>query len=119
MPIKKYTVEVTRVDEYEIEIDTDVWNQELIQQFNDSIYESENAEDIAKHLAVSISSQGKAEWMEGFGYVKQRFHRMEDGELFDQYKSGRVKVSEDDYYPGLKVEINAYDEDLVAEIFKK
>jgi hypothetical protein len=114
MALKKYRVEVTRVDEYIIEIDTDVWNEGLIQQFNDSIYESEDAEDIAKHLATSISCQGKAEWMEGFGYVKQRFHRMEKGELLDQYKPGRIKVSEDDYYPGLMVEINAYDEDLQA-----
>ena len=119
MALKKFTVEVTRTDEYEIEIDTDVWNEELIKQFNDTIYESENDEDIAKHLAMSISSQGKGEWMEGFGYVKQRFHRMEKGELFDQYKSLRVKVTDDDYSPGLKVEINAYDEDLVAEVFKK
>ena len=118
MPIKKYTVEVTRVDEYQIDIDTDVWNEEMIAEFDNYIYKSEDYEDIVIHLSKSISHQGKAQAMEGFGFVKQRFHRMEPGESFTQRDSKGFPLEESDYTKGLSVNIISYEEYDEVTLFK-
>ncbi|MEZ0182629.1 hypothetical protein AB9T89_10315 [Flavobacterium oncorhynchi] len=121
MAIQKYKVEVTRVDEYEIEIDDAIYTDEFIEQWSESFFETDEGsrkEDFAKHLAGAITSGGKAEPLDGFGYVKQKFHSSKEGDLLFQVKSGMQKVTEEDYSPGLFVNIISYDDDYQTEIFE-
>jgi hypothetical protein len=120
MALKKFTVEVTRTDEYEIEIDTDVWNQERIDQYSKSFSEVEDIDDIVMEVARCISHQDKNAFIEGFGFIKQKWHRSEPGDLNTQYSSGFTKVKDDEYDQGLLVNIIAYaDEYEVTSFIKK
>lgn len=119
MALKKFTVEVTRTDEYEIEIDTDVWNQERIKQYNDSFSEVEDFDDIVIEVARCISHQGKNQFIEGFGFVKQKWHRSEPGDLNTQYSSGFSKVKEEEYDQGLLVNIISHADEYEVELFDK
>ena len=120
MALKKFTVEVTRTDEYEIEIDTDVWNQERIDQYSESFSEVEDIDDIVMEVARGISHQGKNKFIEGFGFVKQKAHRSEPGDLNTQYFSRGIKVNDDEYDQGLLVNIISHaDEYEVTSFVKK
>ncbi|MRX40600.1 hypothetical protein GJU43_15035 [Flavobacterium sp. LC2016-23] len=120
MAIKKYTVEVTRVDEYQIEIDDAIYTDDVIEQWSESFYETEEdtrQEDFVKHLAKAMTSGGIKEGLEGFGYVKQKHDNMEAGNLLTQYTSQSKKVTEEEYSPGLFVNIINHDNDYDTEIF--
>lgn len=122
MAIQKYKVEVTRVDEYEIEIDDSVYTDEFIEEWSESFYstdEDNRQENFIKHLAEAITRKETAEGLEGFGYVKQRLIKMPEGQFLRQPKYGLNKVSEEEYAPGLMVTINSYDDDYQTEIFKQ
>ncbi|MFV8336460.1 hypothetical protein ACNQF7_10295 [Flavobacterium sp. RSP29] len=120
MAIKKYTIEVTRVDEYEIEIDDSIWTDERISSWSDSFFETDEdsrQEDFVKLLANALTHQDIKEGMEGFGYVKQKYHSMEEGDLLTQYSSGLTKVSEENYTEGLFVNIISHKDEYDTEIF--
>ena len=121
MALKKFTIEVTRTDEYEIEIDTDVWNQERINAYNDSFQDAETIDDIVKIVAKCISHQGKNEFIEGFGFIKQKWHKSEPGKLNTQYSSGFTKVTDEEYSEGLLVNIIAHADadEYDVELFDK
>jgi hypothetical protein len=119
MAIKKYKIEVTRVDEYEIEIDDAIYTDEVIEQWSEGFYETNEdtrQEDFVKHLANGLTSGGIKEAMEGFGFVKQKFHKMPADELLTQYSSGFKKVTDVDYSPGLLVNVISYDDDYETEV---
>jgi hypothetical protein len=126
MAIKKYTVEVVRTDEYEIEIDDSIWTDEIIETWSDSFFptdEDNRQESIVKHLADSLTRLGLRHNLEGFGFVKQKQinARMSENEIIAQYKydccSGNTRISEEDYTKGLSVNIITYDYDYETEIF--
>ena len=122
MALKKFRVEVVRTDEYEIEIDDSVYTDEFIEQWSESFQDTEEdsrQQDFVKHLAGSITCTGKKEFLEGFGFIKQRFHSMDTDDFLTQYSKGFTKVTEEEYSPGIKVEIINYDEDYEIEIFDK
>ena len=121
MAIKKYTVEVTRVDEYEIEIDDSIFTDEVIAEWSESFFptdEDSRLEDYVKHLAESLTHQGIQEGIEGFGFIKQKYHSMEEGALLFQTYQGK-KLTEEDYSEGLFVNIISHKDDYETEIFKK
>lgn len=49
--IKRFEVEVTRVDKYVIEIDADVVTEEWMEEFRESMYEFDTLEEHAEHIA--------------------------------------------------------------------
>lgn len=121
MAIKKYRVEVVRTDEYEIEIDDAIYTDEVIEQWSEHFYDTDEdsrQEDFAKHLASSITSGGKANWLEGFGFIKQRHHSMVHTDHYTQFSPGPKKVTEEQYSPGVVVSIINYDDDYLIETFK-
>jgi hypothetical protein len=121
MAIQKYKVEVVRTDEYEIEIDDAIYTDEFIEQWSEGFYETDSdnrEEDFVKHLANAITFDDKAKFLEGFGFIKQRYHSMNLGNLLTQYSS-KSKVKEEDYSPGLVVTINTHADDYSTEIFKQ
>lgn len=119
MATKKYTVEVTRVDEYEIEIDDSIWTDEKIADWSDSFFETDEdsrQEDFVKHLAESMTHQDIKEGLEGFGYVKQKYHSMEEGELLNQYGIGLKPIENEKYTKGLFVNIISHKGEYETEI---
>jgi hypothetical protein len=118
MAIIRYNVEVTRVDEYEIEIDDSVWTEEEIKNWNKSFQDAKKPKHIVDHLAKAISNYGTAEWMEGFGFIKQKHCRMKEGDFYTQYNDDRKDIPEEDYTKGLLVTIIQHNEDYETEIMK-
>lgn len=119
MALKKYTIEVTRVDEYEIEIDDSIYTDEFIEQWSESFFDSEEdnrQEDFVKHLATGLTSGGIMKGIEGFGYVKQKYESDEDPDLLPQYSSASKRITEEEYSPGLFVKIRQYDTDYETEV---
>lgn len=120
MAIKKYKIEVTRVDEYEIEIDDAIYTDEVIEEWSESFYETDDdsrQEDFVKHLAKSITSAGIQEGIEGFGHVKQQYYSMDEGDFLTQYSDGLKEVTTEEYSPGLLVKIISHKGDYETEIF--
>ena len=118
MAIKKYTVEVTRVDEYEIEIDDSIWTDKRISSWSEGFFETDEdsrQEDFAKNLAKSMTHQDIQEFLEGFGYVKQKYHSMEEGDLLYQ-SEGFTKISDADYTEGIIVNIISHKDEYETEI---
>lgn len=61
---------VTRIDEYEIEFDENVINQEWIEDFSSYMFDVDDHEVLAKHLASMQARFGSSmDFIEGFGYV--------------------------------------------------
>lgn len=68
--MKKLKCVVTRTDEYEIEIDEAVINEDWMARFRESFYPYFDLEDHAKHLAQHQARFGSYHWPEGYGMVK-------------------------------------------------
>lgn len=120
MAIQKFKIEVTRVDEYVIEVDDSMYTDEFIEQWSESFYETNEdsrQEDFAKHLASALTSEGLTRGIEGFGYIKQKLFRDDVNHLLTQYSSELKTITEEDYSPGLLVDIIQYDEDYEIEVF--
>ena len=68
--MKKYKVEVTRKDSYEIEIDETIWTEEQIEHWSSIFFAAADTEDVANLLAMQLSKHGcDARAIEGFGLV--------------------------------------------------
>jgi hypothetical protein len=118
MAIIKFNVEVTRVDEYEIEIDDSIWTDETIADWSESFFETDidsRQEDFVKHLAESMTHQDIKESMEGFGFVKQKYKSMEKGDLLNQYGSGLKPIGNAKYTKGLFVNIISHKDEYETE----
>lgn len=112
--MKKYNIEVVRTDEFLVEIDETEWTFEEIKKWASVFWPAETPEDIAKHLAQSVSRLGTSEgFYEGFGYVKMY---RPDGSIRKQFDSDLEEVKEENYTVGLAIWIISLDEDYETEI---
>ncbi|MDR6195939.1 hypothetical protein [Siphonobacter sp. SORGH_AS_0500] len=110
--MKRYKVEVTRVDEYVIEIDETIINQEWISEFEKFFWDVNDLKDLASHLAIVQATEGKNSGMiEGFGHITR------DGELpfsCEDYDSNGVLLPEEERRkaePGFNIKIR-YEEEI-------
>ena len=67
--MKKFQCTVTRTDEYIIEIDENVINNEWMQEFRKAFYDFTTLEEHAQHLAQLRARFGEG-FSEGYGNVK-------------------------------------------------
>lgn len=67
--IRKFKCIVTRTDEYEIEFDNDVINEEYMEDYRKNFYEFDTLEDHAEHLAQHMSRIGEG-FIEGYGALQ-------------------------------------------------
>ncbi|NRT11508.1 hypothetical protein [Flavobacterium sp. 14A] len=121
MAIQKFTVEVVRTDEYEITIDDSIYTEDYLEQWSESFFETEEGnrqEDFAKHIALGISLAGKAQSLEGFGFVKQAFKPVDENDIEPQYGYNRKQITEQEYTPGIQVKILEYNDGHEVEIFE-
>lgn len=109
----KFKVTVTRIDEYEIEIDETVWTPSELKDWAKTFFPTESLAEFAKHLAGAVMSNGSANgFMEGFGYVKTY---RSDGSVREQFGALK-KVEESQYTTGLSVTPISEDEDFDYEV---
>jgi len=72
MAIRKFKVEVTRTDEYIIEIDDQVYDDTWAEEFGDVFHSIDGIEDIAKDLAYhQIRLGSDYRFIEGYGDVNR------------------------------------------------
>lgn len=70
--MKKFKVQVTRIDEYEIEIDENIINDKWIKNFESYMWdvdEDEPHRELAEHIAQMRARFGSHQFMEGFGLM--------------------------------------------------
>lgn len=64
--MKKFRCTVTRVDEYEIEVDEKEMNEEFIKQFKKCFYQIETLQEHAEYIA-ELRARLNNNFMEGYG----------------------------------------------------
>lgn len=111
--MKKYNVKPIRTDEYIIEIDEKVWNEEALKDWGSAFFQV-NLQELVEHLTSLLMRYGYERFLEGFGYV---YVQNQDGykfTQFDQDENGNLKeVTE--FAEGIKVTIVSEDEDFEFE----
>lgn len=115
--MKKFNVTVTRVDEYEIEVDENIWNEKELKEWEKSFFPVNDQKDLAKILAGSVMKLGSDHgFIEGFGYVRMK---RKSGDLMSHFRSGKKgieQVPDDEYDKGLSVRIIDEDDDYEYDI---
>ena len=96
--MKKFRCVVTRVDEFVVELDETVLNEEFNKEFRESFYNFHDLEDHAKHMAQLQARFGDEEdFIEEYGYITR------DGKLpfsfSDFQKDGSWKPEEERRHP--------------------
>lgn len=114
--IRTFTVEVTRVDEYKVEIDDSIINEEWMAYFENYFWKLDN--DLKKVAAAITNFQARFGdgdgFIEGFGYVKR------DGKLpfssADLDENGEWLPEEEQREPNQGLNIIIVNEDNDIEI---
>lgn len=65
-----FKVIAKRVDEYDIQVDPEYWNEERLADWSSVFHEIETPEELAETVAACLLTQGKGEFYEGFGFIK-------------------------------------------------
>lgn len=66
--MKKFKVVVTRTEEYEIEVDEDIFDKNARKEFNDNFFEIKDLKGHAKNIAKQFSLHSTT-FIEGYGEV--------------------------------------------------
>lgn len=115
MSKRKFRVTVTRVDEYEVEVDEAVWTEEAIKEWESVFYPLHDTEGVAKDLAIQYMRTDN--WfIEGYGYVPVL---MSDGTrktIFAGSEDGAKAIPEDKYAKGVSIKPICEDRDYETEI---
>ncbi len=108
MAKRKFKCTVTRVDEYEIEIDESKINEEWMEGFRSYMYPSfTEIEDHVEHLAQLRARQGEG-FYEGYGYVSVNGGRPLAVRLTEENESS--------YEDGINIKIISEDSDCDVDI---
>lgn len=105
--MKKFKCKVTRVEEYEIEIDETKINEKWLKEFRSYMYNFHNYKEHSEHLASLRARQGEG-FYEGYGYIS-----------VNRSKPLAVMLSEENessYEPGININIISEDEKCDVEV---
>lgn len=108
----KYKVDAIRSDEYIIEIDENVWNEERLQTFSRYFSEVDDLEDLTEVIAGRLIRLGHDSFHEGFGYFKCK---RKDGYQLNTYVGGK-KSEDSDFADGITITIISEDNDYDIRI---
>ncbi|MBN8565254.1 MAG: hypothetical protein J0M25_00780 [Flavobacteriales bacterium] len=115
--MKTFNIKLVREDEYKIEVDSEVWNEEARKDFETVFWPLPELEDVAKSVAEGITRRGIGQFYEGFGHLVT----FRDGKEMIQRKivNGQIHKREaGDYCKGIIVHILDFDYDYSIEILK-
>lgn len=113
--MKKFHVTVTRTDEYIIEVDENIYNEEWKEAFGNFFWPIEHLKSIAEHLAIHQARNRNYSFIEGYGDVTRNGKLPlsndydEKGDLLPEDK--RRKPS-----PGLNIVIIDEDNEFETEV---
>jgi hypothetical protein len=108
LKLKKFRCVVTRVDEYEIEIDETKINEEWMENFRSYMYPSfTEYDDHAEHLAQLRARQGEG-FYEGYGYVSVNGSR--------PFVVGVCDENKESYEDGINIKVISEDNDCDIEV---
>lgn len=105
--MKKFKCKVTRVDEYEIEIDEEKISEEWMEAFRSYMYKFHDYEEHAEHLAQLRARLGEG-FYEGYGYISINGERPLAVRLSEK--------NENSYEPGININIISEDEECEVEV---
>ena len=102
--MKKFKVRVKRVDEYEIEFDESIINEEFMKEYNEFFSQVDTLEEHAENIAISRARFGEGH-IEGYGnpMVNGRLPFMVKEE--DAQKGINIKVISEDNFKNMHIEI--------------
>lgn len=112
--MKKFEVEVSRIDEYIIEIDETIWTEERLKVFAEVFYSFDDLEELAKHISFSLMRFGTESFHEGFGFFET--YREGRNVPIKQFYNGEM-VSE--FCKGIKVTIVTEDDEFDYMVTEK
>ncbi|WP_099301957.1 hypothetical protein [Bacillus sp. Marseille-P3800] len=98
--MKKFRCTVTRTDEYEIELDENVMNEEWMEDFRENLYNFKSLKDHAEHIAQHKARFDDA-FIEGYGEP-----------LINGKKNWRTKEGEEEAH----INVNVISEDSECEV---
>jgi len=114
MTKKKFKVDVTRIDTYEIEIDESVWNEDVLKDFSKTFYDVKDVKKLAENLALNISINGSSnEHFEGFGFVQMLSADGTKRTVWD----GLKVLGEDDITKGIEVKVISEGDDIDTDVY--
>lgn len=105
--IKKFKCTVTRVDEYEIEFDTEKYTEKKMEEFRESFYNFDSYEEHAEHLAqiqARFSGDNFDPFIEGYGNVKRNFY------------AGEVCPKDKEFVEGITIVVDSEDKECEVEV---
>lgn len=114
----KFKVTVTRVDEYEIEIDENVWDEKALEDWSSVFHPVSDAEDVAKNFAVAWMRNEDKYFIEGYGYVKEfdQSGNLKGVPYRDEKGEFAYPLPEDRYAKGISIVALSQDEDYETEV---
>lgn len=97
--MKRFKCTVTREDEYIIEIDENVFDEERLEHFREYFYDFDSLEEHAEHIAQFRARFGDHDFIEGYGIplVNGKNPRYDNDESSLEKGINIVVVSEDKY----------------------
>lgn len=110
----KFKINAIRTDEYIVEIDETVWNQETLDLWNSVFGGCDTIQELAEHISFLILRFGYERFLEGFGYL---YVQSEDGRqktIFKRDDNGKL-VCVTEFAEGIKVTIITEDDEYDFE----
>lgn len=101
--MKRFKTTVTRTDEYIIELDENIFDEEMMKEFKEVFYDFDTYEEHAEHLAQIRARMGEG-FIEGYGEV-----------LVNGKKPWYV-IDEDKVNKGVNIVIKREDQDCEVEV---
>lgn len=115
--MEEFKIEVIKTDEFLVQVDPEIWNEEARENWSKSFWDLENNEDVAKSLAEAVSRKGLDEFYEGFGYVKIYFSDGSPRKQWYNDKEGNLKVrTEEDYTNGISITVLSIDDEVETNL---
>ena len=115
--MKKFKCTVTRTDEYEIEIDESIINEEWMEHFRTYMYNFNELSEHAEHLAQFQARLGSEyDFIEGYGYVKRDGKLPYSHEDFDKNGNWLPEAERRQPAPGININIISEDDECEVDV---
>lgn len=115
--MKKFKCTVTRTDEYEIEFDESIYDEEWMEAFRAYMFDFHNLSQHAQYIAQHQARLGSArDFIEGYGYVKRDGDLPLSGKDFDKDGKWLPASKRRQPAPGININILSEDEDCEVDV---
>lgn len=115
--MSKFLVTVTRVDEYEVEVDETIWTNEELKDWSKTFHDVQNTEDFARLLAITWMRTENSHFKEGYGYIKELDENGKVKGIPFKNENGELDypMPEENYTKGLTIKPISQDDNYEVE----